>query len=331
MRLADRKTSAHILIDDSLAVPGTGWDDKSESHHHHYFMRHRCHRSRRRTTASPSGVRAHCQGIPENISTYGRLSALEAWFVPGGGVHRLVESAYGAVNTLLNAVDRRYNAWSRGSDLAVDFRLLAQSLHRQPDDDSARQVYAAAFGDWPAWHVVSGPAEEDVEHATSAAAGQASFSVDLTLREHERHGPGGRPSAQGRGCRRRAASGLGRTTRRTTRRKTAPLRRPQARVAPISGAPARIVRQRAGGRRAATRAQPVDGRRGPRSGRPIDEDAPTPCYGVPIARSADTGRAGSGSSVIGQSEWDEQKAGLVDVVVVAFHHGDVDAAATGTV
>jgi uncharacterized protein (TIGR02677 family) len=124
----------------------------------------------------------------------GLLSALEAWFVPGGSVHRLVESAYGAVNTLLNAVDRRYNARLRGSDLAVDFRLLAQSLHRQPDDDSARQVYAAAFGDWPAWHVASGPAEEDVEHATSAAAGQAPFGVDLTLREHERHGPaGGRP------------------------------------------------------------------------------------------------------------------------------------------
>lgn len=122
------------------------------------------------------------------------LSALEAWFVPGGSVHRLVESAYGAVNTLLNAVDRRYNARLRGSDLAVDFRLLAQSLYRQLDDDSARQVYAAAFGDWPAWHVESGPAWEDVGHATSAAAGQAPFGVDLTLREHERHGRvGGRP------------------------------------------------------------------------------------------------------------------------------------------
>ena len=36
------------------------------------------------------------------------LSSLEAWFVPRGSVHRLIESAYGAVNTLLNAVDRRY-------------------------------------------------------------------------------------------------------------------------------------------------------------------------------------------------------------------------------
>jgi len=122
------------------------------------------------------------------------LSALEAWFVPKGSVHRLIESAYGAVNTLLNAVDRRYNARLRGSDLSVDFRVLAQSLQRQIDDDAAQQVYAAAFGDWPGWHVVAGPAQENVEHSTTAAAGPVQFTVELTLREHERHGPqGGRP------------------------------------------------------------------------------------------------------------------------------------------
>jgi uncharacterized protein (TIGR02677 family) len=122
------------------------------------------------------------------------LSSLEAWFVPRGSVHRLIESAYGAVNTLLNAVDRRYNARLRGSDLSVDFRVLAQSLHQQADDDEARRVYAAAFGDWPAWHVEAGPVREDVEYSLSAAAGAAPFTVELTLREHERHGPvGGRP------------------------------------------------------------------------------------------------------------------------------------------
>ncbi|WP_051407238.1 DUF2397 family protein [Nocardia sp. CNY236] len=122
------------------------------------------------------------------------LSALEAWFAPAGSVPRLIESAYGAVNTLLNAVDRRYNARLRGSDLALDFRTIARSLHQQADDDSAQRVYAAAFGDWPAWHVVAGWGQEDVDHATTAAAGAAPFTVELTLREHERHGPvGGRP------------------------------------------------------------------------------------------------------------------------------------------
>lgn len=134
---------------------------------------------------------AQRQWVSERLSM---LSALEAWFVPKGSVHRLIESAYGAVNTLLNAIDRRYTARLRGSDLSVDFRVLAQSLHRQADDDEANRVYAAAFGDWPAWHVVAGPAEEDVEHSLTTAAGPAPFVVELTLREHERHGPvGGRP------------------------------------------------------------------------------------------------------------------------------------------
>lgn len=134
---------------------------------------------------------AQHQWVSERLSL---LSALEAWFVPRGSVHRLIESAYGAVNTLLNAIDRRYTARLRGSDLSVDFRVLAQSLHRQADDDEAYRVYAAAFGDWPAWHVVAGAAEEDVEHSLTTAAGPVPFVVELTLREHERYGPvGGRP------------------------------------------------------------------------------------------------------------------------------------------
>lgn len=134
---------------------------------------------------------AQQQWVTDRVSL---LSALEAWFLPQGSVHRLIESAYGAVNTLLNAVDRRYNARLRGSDLSVDFRVLAQSLHQQADDEAARRVYAAAFGDWPAWHVASGPALENVEYPTTAAAGSVPFTVELTLREHERHGPiSGRP------------------------------------------------------------------------------------------------------------------------------------------
>lgn len=134
---------------------------------------------------------AQQQWVTDRVSL---LSSLEAWFVPLGSVHRLIESAYGAVNTLLNAIDRRYNARLRGSDLSVDFRILAQSLHQQADDDAARQVYAAAFGDWPAWHVVAGSSLENVDYATTAAAAPVPFTVELTLREHERHGPaGGRP------------------------------------------------------------------------------------------------------------------------------------------
>ncbi|MFI0941349.1 DUF2397 family protein [Streptomyces sp. NPDC021020] len=123
-----------------------------------------------------------------------RLADLEAWFTPEGTVYRLIASATGAVHTLLIAIDRRYAARRRGADLGADFRSLARSLHRQSDERQARRVYGAAFGDWPAWHAQIGPAEEDVAHATVAAAGTAVRRVEVTLREHERVGrPSGRP------------------------------------------------------------------------------------------------------------------------------------------
>lgn len=122
-----------------------------------------------------------------------RLSDLEAWFEPDGSVRTLIKSASGAVHTLLVAIDRRYSARRRGSDLGLDFRTLARSLHRQVTDADARQVYAAAFGDWPAWHAVVG-GEEDVAHGTTADSAARTHHVEVTLREHERHGPtGGRP------------------------------------------------------------------------------------------------------------------------------------------
>lgn len=123
-----------------------------------------------------------------------RLADLEAWFTPDGTVYRLIASATGAVHTLLIAIDRRYAARRRGADLGADFRSMARSLHRQGGAEQARRVYGAAFGDWPAWHAQIGPAEEDVAHATVAAAGLTVHRVEVTLREHERAGkPGGRP------------------------------------------------------------------------------------------------------------------------------------------
>ncbi|MFD5823857.1 DUF2397 family protein [Lentzea sp. NPDC060358] len=121
------------------------------------------------------------------------LDDLGAWFQPDGTVHQLIESATGAVHTLLVAIDRRYAARRRGSDLGHDFRVLARSLHGQVSDCEARRVYAAAFGDWPAWHAVTRETEEDVLHGT-AAGSRARHQVEVTLREHERHGnPSGRP------------------------------------------------------------------------------------------------------------------------------------------
>lgn len=123
-----------------------------------------------------------------------RLADLEAWFEPDGTIQHLIASATGAVYTLLVAIDRRHAARRRGSDLGADFRALAYSLNRQPTDAEARRVHAAAFGDWPAWHAVTGVGGEDVAHGSAAAAGSPRHEVEVTLREHERHGPSsGRP------------------------------------------------------------------------------------------------------------------------------------------
>ncbi|MBW4721502.1 DUF2397 family protein [Saccharothrix obliqua] len=136
-----------------------------------------------------------------------RLADLAAWFHQDGGVHRLISSATGAVHTLLVAIDRRYTARRRGSDLGHDFRLLARGLYRQPTDEEARRVYAAAFGDWPAWHAVPRLVEEDVAHGTLTDAGPWRHQVEVTLREHERHGPaGGRPRKLADTSRDRAAA-----------------------------------------------------------------------------------------------------------------------------
>jgi uncharacterized protein (TIGR02677 family) len=126
-----------------------------------------------------------------------RVEDLAAWFADEGTIQRLVASSTGAVQTLLVAIDRRYAASRRGSDLGADFHTLARSLHAQPDDGEARRVFAAAFGLWPARHPVANAAE-DVAGSTDAAGGAVRHRVEVTLREHERHGPrSGRPRKVG--------------------------------------------------------------------------------------------------------------------------------------
>ncbi len=118
------------------------------------------------------------------------LEGLEAWFEPRGSIDRLIDSAAGAIHTLLGAIDRRYYATTRGSDLGSDFRHIARMLHAQPSEEAAHQVFAAAFGMWPARHPRL-PGNEDVAPAANAAEG-ASCSVQVTLRRTEtgRHAAG---------------------------------------------------------------------------------------------------------------------------------------------
>jgi uncharacterized protein (TIGR02677 family) len=88
-----------------------------------------------------------------------QLEGLDAWFTPGGSIERLIDASIGAINTLLGAIERRFYAMSRGSDLGADFRQLARMLHAQTSERDAQQVFAAAFGLWPARH----PRQPDTE------------------------------------------------------------------------------------------------------------------------------------------------------------------------
>ena len=118
------------------------------------------------------------------------LEGLDAWFEPRGSIDRLIDSAAGAIHTLLGAIDRRYYATTRGSDLGGDFRQLARMLHAQPSEEAAHQVFAAAFGIWPARHPRL-PGNEDVTPAVNTAEG-SSCPVQVTLRRTEtgRHARG---------------------------------------------------------------------------------------------------------------------------------------------
>ncbi|PKW18706.1 uncharacterized protein (TIGR02677 family) [Saccharopolyspora spinosa] len=112
------------------------------------------------------------------------LDALDVWFRPRGSIDRLIDSAAGAIQTLLGAIERRFYATTRGTDLGADFRQVARMLHAQTSEAGAHQVFAAAFGMWPAHHPRR-PDTEDITPALTTAAG-ATCPVQVTLHETER-------------------------------------------------------------------------------------------------------------------------------------------------
>lgn len=111
------------------------------------------------------------------------LDGLGAWVAPHGAIEQLVDSAAGAINTLLGAIDRRHYARSHGSDLASDFRLLARMIYAQPSEAEAHRIFAAAFGLWPARHPRR-PAEEDLASTLTCTDGPV-HETQVTLRSSE--------------------------------------------------------------------------------------------------------------------------------------------------
>ncbi|MER7671357.1 DUF2397 family protein [Kitasatospora sp. NPDC096128] len=112
------------------------------------------------------------------------LRDLKAWFAPRGSIERLVAAAADAIHALLGAIDRRYYATTRGSDVGADFRQIARMLHAQPTVADAYQVFAAAFGMWPARHPLA-PGEEDVAVYDRAQDGGC-HEVKVVLRRTQR-------------------------------------------------------------------------------------------------------------------------------------------------
>jgi uncharacterized protein (TIGR02677 family) len=94
-----------------------------------------------------------------------QLKSLDAWFVQGGNIDKIIDSANFAIDALLSAIMRRYYAAHRASDLAADFRQLAYMIHAQESDSDAYAVFAAATGLWAAQHPRGSSDEDDVRPA----------------------------------------------------------------------------------------------------------------------------------------------------------------------
>ncbi|MEV8509721.1 DUF2397 family protein [Actinoplanes sp. NPDC051475] len=111
------------------------------------------------------------------------LESLDAWFVRGGNIDKIIESAFYAIDALLSAITRRYYAANRSSDLAADFRQLACMIHAQGDSADAYTVFAAATGLWAAQHPHAVGDEDDVLPTVPAAhASGADVTVSLGRR-----------------------------------------------------------------------------------------------------------------------------------------------------
>jgi uncharacterized protein (TIGR02677 family) len=85
-----------------------------------------------------------------------RWRALRVWFAPVDGatprIEGLLDIARSAIIELLRVLERRWDHKRRSASVANDFRRLAGWFAAAPGDAEAHQLFAAAFGLWPARH-----------------------------------------------------------------------------------------------------------------------------------------------------------------------------------
>jgi uncharacterized protein (TIGR02677 family) len=115
-----------------------------------------------------------------------RWSALRAWFAPAAGATPLVEGLIGTARTaiieLLRVLERRWDSRRRSSSIAHDFRRLAGWFAAAPGEAEAHELFAAAFGLWPARHAHLRPVDGQERAQGSPWTGTEPVEVAPSLR-----------------------------------------------------------------------------------------------------------------------------------------------------
>ena len=93
-----------------------------------------------------------------------RWRSLRAWFAPADAGPARIDGLLGVARTaiveLLRVLERRWDRRRRSASVTHDFRRLAGWFADLPGDVEAHQLFAAAFGLWPARHAhLVGPEE----------------------------------------------------------------------------------------------------------------------------------------------------------------------------
>jgi uncharacterized protein (TIGR02677 family) len=117
-----------------------------------------------------------------------RWNGVRAWFRPVDGarprVAELADVARRAILSLMRALERLAEARRRGSSTAADFRTLARWFARCDSDDEAHELWAAAFGLWPARHTHLAADDPGASGATTSWWNSPAVPVSPLLRTH---------------------------------------------------------------------------------------------------------------------------------------------------
>lgn len=115
-----------------------------------------------------------------------RWAALRAWFAPEDSGEPRIAGLLGvarmAIVQLLRVLERRWDNRRRSASIAMDFRRLAGWFAAAPGTTEAHQLFAAAFGMWPARHAHLPPPDGEARGRTTSWASADPVDVAPALR-----------------------------------------------------------------------------------------------------------------------------------------------------